>query len=173
MKILSRIALGMLLASSAAAQAATQTPAAQPPQTPAGMTAAVRASSKIGAPVDVYYRHLAGAKLAADPSLQLTVVPRVAGNLRVEIVADKSVSVVSGGAPLALQKAGARTQYNRLLSLRRSGDAAASVRAIVWLESDGARLFSVFVIPADAASAAMQRKSAGKPPAADRQIRQQ
>ena len=154
--LLAAIALSVAPAASHGASQAPNKPAAV-----AGMTALTPVNQKIGAPVDVYYRHLAKSNGAGDPSLQLAFVPRMAGNLRVEFVPDRNVTIVYGGARLALQKAAAAGVYNRMLSVRRGGSAPANIRALVSIELGDTRFFSIYSIPADAVSAAAARQKAG------------
>lgn len=135
-----------------------------PPQL-ARMTHAVHVSEKMGAPIDVYYRHMSVTKSSADPSMQISFVPRVASdNLKVELTPDAGVAIDNGAAPLLLRKAEARGIYNRYLSVRRTIGGPANIRAIVSVEVGGARFFSVFTIPADAASVAGQLQKSGKKP---------
>jgi hypothetical protein len=155
------IALGL---STIAIDAASQAP--NKPAGVAGMTAVTPVNQKIGAPVDVYYRHLNKSTGATDPTLQLAFVPRMAGNLRVELVPDKDVTIAYGGAPLALQKAAASGVYNRMLSVRRGGSAPANIRALVSVEIGDMRFFSIYSIPADAVSADAARQKASNKPAA-------
>ncbi len=141
-----------------AGHAASQAP--DKPAAVAGMTAVAPVNEKIGAPVDVYFRHLTKAAGATDPTLQLSFVPRMAGNLRVELVPDRNVTIAYGGAPLALQKAAAAGVYNRMLSVRRGGSAPANIRALVSIEMGDTRFFSVYSIPADVVSADAARQKA-------------
>lgn len=152
------IALSLLPVASHAASQLPERPAAV-----AGMTAVLPVNQKIGAPVDVYYRHMNKAAGANDPTLQLAFVPRMAGKLRVELLPDRNVTIAYGAAPLALQKAAAAGVYNRMLSVRRGGSAPASIRALVSIEMGDTRFFSVYAIPADVMSAdAARQKSGGK-----------
>jgi hypothetical protein len=131
----------------------------------AQMTPAQRVSEKMGAPVDVFYRHMGAVKLSGDPSMQISFVPRVASdNLKVEMTPDTGVVIDNGAAPLMLRKADARGIYNRYLSVRRTVGTPANIRAVVSVDVGGARFFSVFSIPADASSAASQSQKAGKKP---------
>ncbi len=142
------LALSLTVAPAIAATQKTGKPAAV-----SGMTLALSSGEKIGAPVDVYYQHLAPGAASADPSLKLSIVPRLAGKLSVQLVPDRSVSILYGGAPMTFQKASAAGVYNRLLSVRRNGTTPARIRALVHLDLGDSSFFSVFVIPADAASA--------------------
>jgi lipoprotein-anchoring transpeptidase ErfK/SrfK len=131
----------------------------------AQMTPAQRVSEKMGAPVDVFYRHMGAVKSSGDPSMQISFVPRVASNnLKVEMTPDAGVVIDNGAAPLLLNKAEARGVYNRYLNVRRTIAAPANIRAVVSVDVGGARFFSVFSIPADASSAASQSQKAGKKP---------
>ena len=146
--LLAAIVLSLVPIASDAASLPANKPAAVD-----GMIEARPVNEKIGAPVGVYYRHIAKVANAGDPTLQLSFVPRMTGNLRVEFTADNSASFAYGGAPLALQKATAASVYNRSLRVLRGGSAPANIRAIVTIEIGDARFFSIFSIPADAASA--------------------
>ncbi len=159
--LLAAIALTLVPVASGAVSEPANKPAAV-----AGMTAVLPVNQKIGAPVDVYYRHLAKSPGATDPTLLLAFVPRMAGNLRVELLPDKNVTIAYGGAPLALQKAAAAGVYNRMLSVRRSGSAPANIRALVSVEIGDMRFFSIYSIPADAVSADAARQKASNRPAA-------
>jgi hypothetical protein len=78
-----------------------------------------------------------------------------------------------GGAPMALRDAKAATIYRRYMSVRRSGDAAASkssagadvranVRVIASVEIDGARFASIYIVPIDSAAAVVNRRAKTK-----------
>jgi hypothetical protein len=151
MNHLTTVALALLLGATTAqpGAAASGSPAAL-----AGMTAATRASSKMGAPVDVYFKHLTTAKLAADPTLQISFVPRVPANLRVEWKTDAGVTIANGGSPLALGKTTANGIYTRYLTVPKGSNPGGMIRALVSVEDGDTRLFSVFVVPAYPAAAA-------------------
>ena len=144
-----------------AAPAIAATQKASKPAAVSGMTLALRIGEKIGAPVDVYYQHLAPGPASADPSLKLSIVPRLAGKLSVQLVPDRNVSILYGGAPMTFQKASAAGVFSRLLSVRRNGTAPASIRALVHVDLGDSSFFSVFVIPADAASTPSKSQKAG------------
>ena len=165
--LLAAIALSLVPFASDAASEPANKPAAV-----AGMTAVLPVNQKIGAPVDVYYRHLAKSTGATDPTLQLAFVPRMAGNLRVELLPDRNVTIAYGGAPLALQKAAAAGVYNRMLSVRRGGSTPANIRALVSIEMGDTRFFSVYSIPADVVSADAARQKASIKPAVKKPARQ-
>jgi hypothetical protein len=128
------------------------------------MTAATRASQKIGAPVEVYYQHLKASDSAA-PNLKLAVVPQVAVNsLRLDLSPGEGVSFDKSSADFKLQKTAAAGIYNRFLNVSKGGSQPATIRATVWVEIDGSTFFSIFNIPVDTASAiALKKSPTGKP----------
>ncbi len=132
---------------------------------PPGMTRASRQGEKIGAPVDMFYKYVAGGTAKNDPTLQLAFAPRLAvDNLRVELLAGPGAVIDNGGAPLALAKTSAAGVYNRYISVRRLTDKPATLQAIVTVDIGDSRYASIFTLPVDAASAtAMKSTTVTKP----------
>jgi hypothetical protein len=105
-------------------------------------------SSKISVPVDVRYQ-------LSDPTLQdlpitvqIAVVPRVAGeNLRVEFPDSPSVSVQSGGGASVEHKVEAAGIYRRKLSITPRTATGAAMRVLVSMDAEGGRYFGIFSIP--------------------------
>lgn len=139
---------------------------------PSGMARATRQGEKMGAPVDVYYKYVAGATASNDPTLQLAVVPRVAtDSLRVELLPGAGVAIDYGGAPMALAKTSAAGIYNRYLSVRRLSSKPATIQAIVTVDIGNARYASIFTLPADATSAAAMKAAAAAKPSRKQPLR--
>lgn len=147
----SAIALMLTVVTSSFSLAASQ------PAELRAMTVATSASHKVSAPVEMYFQHLRPADVSA-PNLKLAVVPQIAVNsLRLELSPGEGVSFDKAAAGFKMQKAAAAGIYNRFLNIGRSGNKPAMIRATVWVETDSGTFFSVFNIPADAASAAAMK----------------
>lgn len=107
-----------------------------------------QASSKISVPADVRYQ-LSGRALQDQPmTVQIAVVPRVAGqNLRVEFPDSPGVSVESGGGASVEQKVEAAGVYRRSLNLTPRTATGAAMRVLVSMDVDGGRYFGIFSVP--------------------------
>ncbi|MGH8263361.1 MAG: hypothetical protein ACRETU_04880 [Steroidobacterales bacterium] len=104
-------------------------------------------SSKVSVPADVRYQ-LSGPALLDQPmTVQIAVVPRVAGqNLRVEFPESSSLSIDSGGGSSVEQKVAAAGIYRRTLSVTPRTPTGAAVRVLVSMEVEGGRYFGIFSI---------------------------
>jgi hypothetical protein len=106
-----------------------------------------RPSGKVSVPVDVRYQLRAAPTRDQPVGLDLAFVARVPGqNLQVEFPRDASVSIDSGGATFAQQKAESQAVVRRALIVTPRGERS-EVRVIVSLDVEGARYFGVFSIP--------------------------
>lgn len=104
-------------------------------------------SSKVSVPVDVRYQLRAAATRDQPVALDLAFVSRVAGqNLKVEFPRAESVTIDSGGASFAQQKAQPQDAVRRSLVVTPHAEQG-MVRVLVSLDVEGARYFGVFSIP--------------------------
>ena len=131
--------------------------------------ALARPSGKIGVPVDVHY--LVTGTVARDQpaTLQLAFVPRVPGTaMKVEFAPADTVTVESTAPGMTVQKAEASGVYRRTLTVTPRKADTGELRAIVSMDVEGGRYFSVFTIPIGPgnAQAAPSRGDRAKAPAA-------
>jgi hypothetical protein len=118
-----------------------------------------QASGKIGVPVDVRYLVAEQVTNTGARSIELAFIPRVAGtNMQIEFPTTEGVSIESGSEPVMVQKPTASDVFRRRLSVNTFKATGAAVRALVSMDVDGGRYFSVFVIPLDEA---VRAKDAG------------
>jgi hypothetical protein len=126
---------------------------------PLEQMALARPSGKIGAPVDV--RYLVSGVVAKDQpaTVQLAFIPRVAGsNLQVQFPETAGVTIETGAQDLQMQKTvPSDVMRHRLLVTPTAGDAG-EMRAIVSIELDGGRFFTVYTIPIGSADQAESKR---------------
>jgi hypothetical protein len=117
-----------------------------------------QAVGKIGAPVDVRYQ-ISGVVTKHQPvTVQLAFVPRVDGsNLRVEFPESAGLRVDSSVLELASPVASKSDVMRHEVRVTPSGESGV-MRAIVSMELDGGRYFSIFAIPVGAQPAATTTK---------------
>jgi hypothetical protein len=119
----------------------------QSSQPPLEQMKVARPSGKVSVPVDVRYQLRAAPTRDQPVGLDLAFVARVPGqNLQVEFPRDASVTIDSGGAAFAQQKAEAKGVVRRNLIVTPRSEAG-EVRVLVSLDVEGARYFGVFSIP--------------------------
>ncbi|MGQ0835256.1 MAG: hypothetical protein ACT4O5_10105 [Gammaproteobacteria bacterium] len=108
---------------------------------------------KIGVPVDVRYK-VSGVVAKDQPAtVQLAFVPRVAGtNLRIEFPETAGVAVDAGWGAVWAEKATTSDVFRRNVSVTPTAGDSGEMRAIVSMDFDGGRYFSVFSIPVGAAT---------------------
>lgn len=131
-------------------RAAANTEPSGPPLDQMSLATAV---GKIGVPVDVRYK-VSGVVAKDQPAtVQLAFVPRVAGsNLRVEFPETAGVAVDAGSGAVWAEKATTSDVFRRNVSVTPTAGDSGEMRAIVSMDFDGGRYFSVFSIPVGAAS---------------------
>jgi len=104
-------------------------------------------SGKVSVPVDVRYTLRAAPTRDQPVELELAFVARVAGNnLKVEFPRAEAVSIDSGGASFAQQKAESQGVVRRSLLVTPRGERG-EVRVLVSMDVEGGRYFGVFSIP--------------------------
>jgi len=117
-------------------------------------------SAKMGAPVDVYFQLSGVAAKDRATSLQLVVVPRIAGtNLRVELPASVSIDVDERN--FAFQKAEASGVYRKNLLVTPRQTDTGTLQVIVFLNVGSDSYAGNFTIPIGSDVAA-DAKSTGK-----------
>lgn len=129
---------------------ATSTEPSGPPLDQMSLATAV---GKIGVPVDVRYK-VSGVVAKDQPAtVQLAFVPRVAGsNLRIEFPETAGVAVDAGSGAVWAEKATTSDVFRRNVTVTPTAGDSGEMRAIVSMDFDGGRYFSVFSIPVGAAS---------------------
>ena len=119
----------------------------QSSQTPLEQMKLAERSSKVSVPVDVRYSLRGTPQRNQSLGLELAFVARVAGqNLKVEFPREQSVSIASGAASFAQQKADPEGVVRRSLVVTPHTDQGA-VRVLVSMDVAGTRSFGVFTIP--------------------------
>ncbi|MGH8285405.1 MAG: hypothetical protein ACRETT_06525 [Steroidobacteraceae bacterium] len=129
---------------------ATNSETSGPPLDQMSLATAV---GKIGVPVDVRYK-VSGVVTKDQPAtVQLAFVPRVAGsNLRIEFPETAGVAVDAGSGAVWVEKATTLDVFRRNVSVTPTAGDSGEMRAIVSMDFDGGRYFSVFSIPVGAVS---------------------
>ncbi|MEO6080016.1 MAG: hypothetical protein ABIQ86_09590 [Steroidobacteraceae bacterium] len=140
---------------SAAHPAATKVNDAGPAITAMRMATA---SSKIGVPVDLHYKFDGDVQTGRPVTLYLAAVPRVEGsNLVVSI--KEAPGIVATAAPLAAQKASARTAYRQQLLLTKREGGPTELRVLVTMELPEGSAFGWFGVPLDGVPAVQSKQS--------------
>ncbi|HEY8508266.1 MAG TPA: hypothetical protein VIL32_07920 [Steroidobacteraceae bacterium] len=106
-------------------------------------------SSKVGVPVEVRYQVVGTPARNQPATLHLAFVPQVPGKgLKVEFPPSRDVAIETGGSTMTVQKATPEDVYRKNLLVTPLAGDAAQVRAMVWMEVEGGRIyFSIFQIP--------------------------
>lgn len=105
-------------------------------------------SAKIGVPADVRYQLSSAAMQDQAITVQIAVVPRVAGeNLKIEFPPSDAVVLESGASASVESKAAAASAYRRSLIVTPRDLDRAIVRVIVSMDVAGGRYFGIFSIP--------------------------
>jgi len=132
--------------------------AAAPPLDQMSLAASV---GKIGVPVDVRYQVSGTVSKNQPATVQLAFVPRVEGtNLRVEFPETPGVAVETGSGTVWSQKADVSDVFRHQVVVTPTAGDTGEMRAIVSMDLDGGRFFSVFAIPLGA----HPQEAAGKRP---------
>ncbi|HEX4972082.1 MAG TPA: hypothetical protein VFV69_13585 [Steroidobacteraceae bacterium] len=104
-------------------------------------------SAKASVPVDVRYQLRAAPARDQPVALELAFVARIAGrNLNVEFPRGDAVTIESGGASFAQQKAEVDGVVRRSLIVTPRAERG-TVRVLVSMDIEGTRSFGVFSIP--------------------------
>jgi hypothetical protein len=104
-------------------------------------------SAKASVPVDVRYQLRAAPTRDQPVGLELAFVARIPGhNLKVQFPRAEAVTIDSGGAPFAQQKADADGVVRRSLIVTPRAERG-TVRVLVSMDIEGTRSFGVFSIP--------------------------
>lgn len=146
---LSVTALGACVAAQSPAPQAASTREAPAVELPAvEKMSPAHPSSKISVPADVRYQ-LGGTAMAHQPmTVQIAVVPRIAGqNLRIEFPQSEAVILESGASALVESKAEIASAYRRTLTVTPRDLDRAVVRVIVSMDVAGSRYFGIFSVP--------------------------
>ena len=129
------------------------------PRPPLEQMALARPVGKIGVPVDV--RYLVSGVIAKDQpaTVQLAFVPRVAGsNLQVQFPDTAGVTIDAGSRELRAQKATTTDVLRHSVLVTPTASDSGEMRAIVSMDFDGGRYFSIFTIPVGGSSEAAAKR---------------